>query len=70
MFKLLRKLLTKNTSEIPLLWLNVNLKALEAGEDKFFNFHGHPQLEHDEILHSKMKEIVDHLKKTCDFSDL
>jgi uncharacterized protein YxeA len=71
MFKLYRKLLTKNNTKIPLLYIMFNLKQFrEQGKEKSCILHIHPSLRNDEYIIKTLNGLVDYIRNNYDMEDM
>lgn len=67
----LNKLLTKNYTKVPLLWVEFDLnKHKENGAKNSCTLMLHPELLDDEILINKMNDIVDYIRDNYDMEKL
>lgn len=68
---MIRRLLTKNYKEVPLLFINFNYKKFKkSGKVGSCVLHIHPLLKNDEIVIQKMNELVDYIRDNYDMNEL
>jgi hypothetical protein len=61
---MIRRLLTKNFTAVPLLWIDFNYQIYKKnGEKGSCMLHVHPELRDDEFVKEKLEEIVDHVRQ-------
>lgn len=66
-------LLTKNETEIPLLFINFNKKKyIEQGKENSCTVNIHPviKMKDDEILKAKINDIIDYIRDNYDMNKL
>lgn len=68
---MLKRLLTKNHTEIPLLWVFFNEKHFKKhGKADSCMLYLHPLLRDDEVLKSMMNEMADHIRDNHDMTGM
>jgi hypothetical protein len=71
MFKWLRKLFTKNNTEIPLFYVNFNLlKCKKYGKKNSCIAHIHPNFKNDEMVQEKINELIDYIRDNYDMGEM
>jgi transcription elongation factor GreA-like protein len=71
MIKLISKLLTRNSTKIPLLYVNFNYKHYkQKGEVGSCILNLHPLFRKDEKIISKMNGLVDYIRENYDMGDI
>jgi transcription elongation factor GreA-like protein len=71
MFKFLQKLLTKNRTEIPLIFINFNYqKYKESGKIGSCMTHFHPMLRNDKKLEGAIGLIIDYVRENYDMEKM
>ena len=69
--KMLKRLLTKNLTEIPLFWVVINYKKYqEDGAKGSAMAHRHPILKDDEYIKTTLNELIDHIRNNYDVNEL
>ena len=67
----LTKLLTKNKTEIPLLWVDFNYqKYKENGAKGSCTARIHPLLKNDSYIKDKMNEIIDYIRDNYNMDEI
>lgn len=70
-FKFLENLLTKNRTEIPLLFINFDYwKYKESGNIGSCTAKLHPILKDDEQLNEMLKIVIDYVRKNYDLEEM
>ena len=67
--KFIRKLLTKNAKEIPILFVLFNERKYKES-DKCFEVNYHPSFRDDEVIKEKTKDLMDYIKENYDLGNL
>lgn len=67
--KFIRKLLTKNATEIPLIFVLFDENKFKMSE-KCFEIRHHPSFNDDKILEEKLRGVVDYIKEKYDLNGL
>ena len=71
MFKFIERLLTKNRTEIPLLFINFDhQKFIESGKIGSCTVKLHPVLKDDENLNAMLKIVIDYVRKNYDMEEM
>jgi hypothetical protein len=68
---MLKRLLTKNLTQIPLLWVDFNYQSYkEKGKSNSCIIHLHPVLTHDEYIKKTLNELVDYIRNNFDMEGM
>lgn len=68
---MIRRLLTKNFSEIPLVFIDFNYKYYKKyGKEKSCVIHSHPLIQDDEVLKDKLKDVIDYIRDNYDLDKI
>ncbi|NFT08095.1 hypothetical protein FDF26_13685 [Clostridium botulinum] len=68
---MLKRLLTKNLTRIPLFWVNFNYKHFkENGKLGSCNANVHPILADDKIIKQKVNELITYIRVNYDMKEL
>jgi hypothetical protein len=68
---MLRRLLTRNLTQVPLLWVTFNYQLFKKnGKKNSCMLNIHPTLKDDVILKKKLYEIVDYIRDNYDMKEL
>lgn len=67
--KFIRKLLTKNATEIPLIFVLFDENKYKT-LNKCFEIRHHPSFNNDKILEEKLKDVVGYIKENYDLNEL
>jgi len=68
---MLKRLFTKNLTEIPLLFINFNYQYFRTkGKENSCMLHLHPCIKNDEHVISKMNELVDYIRDNYDMKNM
>lgn len=68
---MLSRLLTKNYTKIPLLWISFNLKKYKKdGAKNSCVLHIHPSLQENEYVIETMKNLCDYIRENYDMEEI
>ena len=68
---ILTRLLTKNLTKIPLLWITFNWKTFKArGPKGSCTCHIHPVLKNDSYIIEAMNDLCDYIRDNYDMEDI
>lgn len=67
--KFIRKFLTSNATEIPLIFVLFDENKFKRSE-KCFEIRHHPSFNNDDVLEEKLRDVVDYIKERYDLSKL
>jgi hypothetical protein len=71
MFKLFKRLLTKNQTQIPLFWVDFNYPLYkEFGKLGSCNLHVHPLLTYNEHVKKTLNELVDYIRENYNMKEM
>ena len=68
---MLRKILTKGYTEVPLVFVNFDYQAFKQnGAKGSCMVHVHPLLKNDEVIMEKANELVDYIRNNYDMNQM
>lgn len=68
---MLRRLLTRNYTFVPLFWVSFNLKKFRKyGAKGSCDLHIHPCLAKDKYIRTMMEILVDYIRENYDMEDI
>ena len=67
MIKWIKSKLTKNSTEIPLFWVNINMKTTNK---KNCMSHIHPNFRNDKVVIESLNKLIDYIRDNYDMEKL
>ncbi|MBK5239859.1 hypothetical protein [Clostridium sp.] len=71
MIKWIKNKLTNNSTEVPLFWVNINMKAYKKiGKKNSCMSHIHPNFRNDEVVIESLNKLIDYIRDNYDMEKL